>query len=52
MACGDFKPSQIESISQQHLNQAIQMMFGLSPVTSVGVDQLPEVRAVVVMLDR
>ena len=26
-------------------------MFGLSPVASVGVDQLPEFRAVVVMLE-
>ena len=36
-------------VQQEHLNQAIQVMLGFSPVASVRVDQIPEVRAVVVM---
>jgi len=39
------------SFAQEKFGQSIQMIFGLSPVTRVGVDQLAKSRAVIVVLE-
>ena len=38
-------------LAQEKFHQPIQMMLGLPPITSMGVDQLPEVGTMIIVLE-